>query len=142
MLDKLERKLGKYAIPRLMNYIIGGYVLGYILSAIQAVTGAGILSLMTLEPYYICHGQIWRLVTWIMIPPEQNIIYGISGNDIHLYDLSRPGPKPANRFIWEQHELCTLRVKHLLKFCLFRLTNKIRHRLSIKKVCKQRFHHD
>ncbi len=77
MLDKLERKLGKYAIPRLMNYIIGGYVLGYILYAIQAVTGAGILSLMTLEPYYICHGQIWRLVTWIMIPPEQNIIFAI-----------------------------------------------------------------
>ena len=77
-----------------------------------------------------------------MTPVEQNIIYGVAGNDIHLYDLSRPGPKPANRFIWEQHELCTLRVKHLLKFCLFRLTNKIRHRLSIKKVCKERFHHD
>lgn len=77
MLDRLERKLGKYAIPRLMNYFIGGYVIGYILYAIQAVTGAQILSLMELEPYYICHGQIWRLITWVMIPPDQNIIFAI-----------------------------------------------------------------
>lgn len=60
-----------------MNYFIGGYVIGYILYAIQAVTGAQILSLMELEPYYICHGQIWRLITWVMIPPDQNIIFAI-----------------------------------------------------------------
>ena len=29
MLNKLERALGKYAIPNLMRYLIGGYVLGY-----------------------------------------------------------------------------------------------------------------
>lgn len=68
-----------------------------------------------------------------MTPVEQNIIYGVAGNDIHLYDLSRPGPKPANRFIWEQHELCTLRGRHLLKFCGFKFLNKLRGKLSAKK---------
>lgn len=68
-----------------------------------------------------------------MTPPEQNIIYGISGNDIHLYDLSRPGPVPANRFVREQHELCTLRGRHLLKFCGFKFLNKLRGKLSAKK---------
>lgn len=77
MLDKLERKLGKYAIPRLMNWFIAGYVIGYILEAIDASSGSDIISLMTLEPYYILHGQIWRIITWVMIPPAQNIIFAI-----------------------------------------------------------------
>lgn len=77
MLDKLERKLGRYAIPKLMNWVVAGYVLGYIFYAIQRLTGAGIISLMTLEPYYICHGQIWRIITWVMIPPEQNLFFAI-----------------------------------------------------------------
>jgi len=77
MLDKMERKLGKYAIPRLMNYLIGGYILGYIFYAISSFTHADLLSFMTLEPYYICHGQIWRIITWVMIPPEQNILFAI-----------------------------------------------------------------
>ena len=68
-----------------------------------------------------------------MTPPEQNIIYSIAGNDIHLYDLSRPGPVPANRFVREQHELCTLRGRHLLKFCGFKFLNKLRGKLSSKK---------
>ena len=79
MLDKLERKLGTYAIPRLMNWFIGGYVIGYILMAISGATNSGILSLMTLEPYYILHGQIWRLVTWILIPGD--------GGSINLFTL-------------------------------------------------------
>ena len=77
MLDKLERKLGKYAIPRLMNWFIAGYVIGYILEAIGEASGSDIISLMTLEPYYILHGQIWRIITWVMIPPAQNIIFAI-----------------------------------------------------------------
>ncbi|MDD6428012.1 MAG: hypothetical protein PUF90_00860 [Lachnospiraceae bacterium] len=73
MLDKLERRLGRYAIPHLMNWFIGGYVIGYILEAF----GNGLTDLMTLEPYYILHGQIWRIITWVMIPPAQNIFFAI-----------------------------------------------------------------
>ena len=64
-----------------------------------------------------------------LTPPEQNIIYGISGNDIHLYDLRKPAPAPQNRFVREQHELNTLTGKQLLRFCFFRFTRKIRHKL-------------
>ena len=31
MLNKIERKIGKYAIKNLIYYILGGYVIGYIL---------------------------------------------------------------------------------------------------------------
>ena len=51
MLNKLERALGKYAIPNLMRYLIGGYVLGYFLMLGSRITNVNFLSYMTLEPY-------------------------------------------------------------------------------------------
>ena len=73
MWDKLERKYGKFAIPHLMNYVIGGYILGYFLILGQKITGVSYLSYMTLDPYQIIHGspfpQIWRVITWVLIPP-------------------------------------------------------------------------
>lgn len=65
-LNKMERKFGKYAIPNLSLYLILGYVLGY---AMQFINPA-IRDFLTLNPYLILHGQIWRLVTWIIIPPS------------------------------------------------------------------------
>lgn len=73
MWDKMERKLGKFAIPHLMNYLIGGYILGYCLLLGQSITGMPYLSFMTLDPYQFLHGtpipQIWRIITWVLIPP-------------------------------------------------------------------------
>ena len=64
-LNKMERKFGKYAISNLSLYLILGYVLGYVIQLI-------IMDFFTLNPYLILHGQIWRLVTWIIIPPSSN----------------------------------------------------------------------
>ena len=76
MLNKLERKLGKYVIPNLMRYLIGGYVLGYLLMIGSNITSVNFISYMTLEPYYIIHRfQIWRIFTWIMIPESSNILF-------------------------------------------------------------------
>ena len=76
MLNKLERALGKYAIPNLMRYLIGGYVLGYFLMLGSRITSVNFLTYMTLEPYYIIHKfQIWRIFTWIMIPETSNILF-------------------------------------------------------------------
>jgi hypothetical protein len=65
-LNKLERKIGKYAIPNLSLYLILGYVLGYILNFISPT----VVYYLSLNPYLILHGQIWRLVTWVIIPPS------------------------------------------------------------------------
>lgn len=76
MMNKLEKKLGKYAIPNLMKYMIIIYVLGYLLVLFGSISHTNIASLMTLEPYFIIHKyQIWRLVTWIMIPESTSIFY-------------------------------------------------------------------
>jgi hypothetical protein len=76
MLNKLERKLGRFAIPNLMLYLIAGYVLGYLLMIGSSITTVNFLSFMTLEPYYILHRfQFWRIFTWIMIPESSNILF-------------------------------------------------------------------
>ena len=78
MLNKLERKFGKYALPHLMNYLIGGYIIGYVLIFLQTVSNWSILPLMSLEPYYIIHHfQFWRIITWVLIPPQDNLLFAI-----------------------------------------------------------------
>lgn len=73
-LNKMERKLGRYAIHNLSMYIIGTYVIGYVLYFMAP----GVLyDYLSLEPYYILRGQIWRLVTWVLIPPESPGIFTI-----------------------------------------------------------------
>lgn len=73
LIEKMEKKFGKYAIPNLMKYVIACYVIGYVIQFLfsQAV------SYLTLEPYMIFHfGQVWRLVSWVLIPPSRsNIIF-------------------------------------------------------------------
>lgn len=73
-LNKIERKFGRYAIHNLSAYIIALYVAGYLLYFFAPST---VFSYLTLEPYEILHGQIWRLVTWILIPPESPGIFTI-----------------------------------------------------------------
>lgn len=70
-LNKLERKFGRYAIHNLPMYIIALYVAGFVLSI------TGMTSLITLNPYLILHGQIWRIVTFVMVPPSTSIIFFI-----------------------------------------------------------------
>ncbi|MEE0955632.1 MAG: hypothetical protein U0L49_07410 [Eubacterium sp.] len=68
-LNKLERKFGRYAIKHLTLYIITTYVIGYILLVISTHGYPGIISSLFLSPSLILKGQIWRLVSWILMPP-------------------------------------------------------------------------
>lgn len=65
-MNKFEKKFGKYAIPNLTLVLIACYVVGYL---IQAINGT-FLYYLTLDPYQILHGQIWRLFTWVIVPPD------------------------------------------------------------------------
>ena len=70
-LNKLERKFGRYAIPNLIMYLIGAYSVGFVLNMVAPK----ILGFLNFQPYYILHGQIWRLITWILMPTDSNIIF-------------------------------------------------------------------
>ena len=69
-LNKLERKIGRFAIPNLMLWLIGAYTIGFMLTQISP----GIILNMMLSPYHILQGQVWRLVTWIFMPTSSSII--------------------------------------------------------------------
>lgn len=65
-LNKLERKFAKYAIPNLINYLLIGYGIGYVLQLFQPK----LYSLLELSPAYVMQGQVWRLFTWILTTPQ------------------------------------------------------------------------
>ena len=70
-IDKLERKFGNRGIENLTIYIIVSYVLGYALMFLNP----GLLSMLTLNVTQILHGQIWRLITWVIYPPTTTNLF-------------------------------------------------------------------
>lgn len=72
-LNKMERKFGRHAIHNLSAYIIALYAAGYVL----LMFSPQILGYLTLEPGLILRGQVWRLVTWVIVPPSSLDIFTI-----------------------------------------------------------------
>lgn len=69
--DKMERKFGRYAVTNLTKYLMVCYVIGFVVELFMP----NLLLYFTLEPGLILRGQIWRLVSWIIIPPSSGIIF-------------------------------------------------------------------
>lgn len=72
-LNKLERKFGRYAIKNLTTYLLACYGIGYVISFVMPE----LLNYFSLEPGLILSGQIWRLFSWVIIPPSTGIIFMI-----------------------------------------------------------------
>ena len=67
-LDKWERKWGKYAIQNLSLYLIICYAFGYIIQMINP----NFFYYLTLEPAQVLRGEVWRLFTWVVMPPSSS----------------------------------------------------------------------
>lgn len=70
-LDKLERKFGKFAIKGLMTYIVVGNLAVFILQYLFPF----IPSRLALIPSLVLKGEVWRLVTYVFIPPRTSILF-------------------------------------------------------------------
>lgn len=71
LIDKLEKKFGKYAIKNLMYYIIMLYALGFVILVFQP----GIYyNWLSLNAPAILSGHIWRIFTYIIYPPTGSLI--------------------------------------------------------------------
>lgn len=68
---KLERKFGRYAIDNLSLILVICYAIGYILLFLKPA----LLTYVSLDPYAIAHGQVWRLVSWILVPPDRSSLF-------------------------------------------------------------------
>ena len=71
----LERKLRRYAISDLIKYVVFGQGILYALMMIMPTLGYRLYSLMTLTRHGLFSGQIWRLVTFIFVPPSSSPIF-------------------------------------------------------------------
>lgn len=74
---KLERKFGKFAIHNLMNIIIMGMAIVFVMdSIILPMSGK-----MQLSPFLVfsrdavAQGQIWRLISFVFLPPENDPLF-------------------------------------------------------------------
>lgn len=70
-LNRIERVLAPFALPGIIRYVVGLNALTYIL----AVISPGYLEVLNLQPELVLQGQIWRLFTWIFIPPTMSPIF-------------------------------------------------------------------
>ncbi len=73
VINKMERKWGKYAIHNLSLYLIICYGFGYAISFVNS----DFLNYLTLNPYAILHGQVWRVITWLIVPPSGFSIFTV-----------------------------------------------------------------
>lgn len=65
-MSNFERKFGKYAIPNLSLILVMCYAAGYVIQ----ILNPAFMYYLTLDPYQILHGQIWRVFTWVISPPS------------------------------------------------------------------------
>lgn len=71
-LNRLERKIGRYAIPNLMYYMIVLYAIGLLLDLFAP---GFYMNWLSLDVYRILHGEVWRLVTFVLQPPSSNLFF-------------------------------------------------------------------
>src|SRR5712691_11094285 len=71
LLDSLERRFGRFAIPGLIRIVAGFNALVFILARLNPE----FVSLLDLDRGAVLHGQVWRLVTYIFIPTTSSPIW-------------------------------------------------------------------
>lgn len=73
----LERKLRRYTIADLMKYIVIGQGIVYILLYVWPSLGSTVFSMITLSRSALMGGQIWRLITFVFVPPTSSPLFAL-----------------------------------------------------------------
>lgn len=100
---KLEQKFGKYAIRNLPLYMVIIYAAGYMMNL---VSNGRLANLISLNPHAILQGQVWRLISWIMIPPESSEIFFLLITLYFYYSISRSLEAAWGSFYFNFYVLC------------------------------------
>ena len=76
LLDKLERKMGRYALRNLMTIIVAVTAAVWLLETfVYGRTGVSIYYWLYFDKELILQGQVWRVITFVFIAEEYNILY-------------------------------------------------------------------
>lgn len=71
LLARLERSFGKVAIENLATILVGGMALVFLMGMLKP----GFASALLLSPNAVMHGQPWRLVTFLFVPPDAHPVF-------------------------------------------------------------------
>lgn len=75
-LDKLDRKLGRFAIKNLMMIFIGAMAIVFIMNIpISSATGQSLYSRLLFNREAIFSGEVWRIFTFVFLPPDSSLIF-------------------------------------------------------------------
>jgi hypothetical protein len=76
LLDKLERKLGRFAVPHVTIVLIACQVVVFVANLGPQRQGVQPISeMLALVPAAVLQGEVWRLFTFLVIPPASNVIF-------------------------------------------------------------------
>lgn len=72
-LDRLERRIGRHYIPHLMQYLVMAMLGVFILEYLPLKRSA--FNLLYFNRTLILRGEVWRLITFIFLPPTGSIVF-------------------------------------------------------------------
>ncbi len=72
-INKLERKYGRFGIPNLMLYVVILQLAVYVLMYFYPQNN--IYNQLVLYPDLVWQGQIWRLFSYVFIPPNTSLVF-------------------------------------------------------------------
>jgi len=64
LLARLERRFGKFAVPNLTGFVVGGMAIVFVLTALRP----SFVSMLMLDLPAVERGEVWRLFTYLFIP--------------------------------------------------------------------------
>jgi len=66
-IDRLEKRFGRFAVQNISLYLLICYAFGYAIGMVNS----DFLRYLWLDPTKVLQGQVWRVFTWILVPPER-----------------------------------------------------------------------
>ena len=81
VLNKMERKIGRFAVPNFMRYIVMGmgifYILAFVFPGTIELMGqkTSYVSILELDWEAVLNGQVWRLFSFIFSPPMSSPLF-------------------------------------------------------------------
>lgn len=76
LLFKLEKRFGKHTIRNLTEYVIGGMAIVFVMEYMLSYkAGIDLRDLLAFDRAAVLSGQVWRVLSFIFLPPDLSIIF-------------------------------------------------------------------
>lgn len=73
LLDRIEAKLGRYAVQHLTLALMFGWILVFLL--VRVMDNQELMQLLLFDPGLVLQGQWWRLFTFMLFPPTLHLLW-------------------------------------------------------------------